>query len=358
MKIAQVTTLPFQPYFSNGGFVAAGVHLKQLDGRLVRLETTDGASGIGEIVRPPRLSGIDWATLEEARLAQLAGLALDDLPALIGVWRSEGTACNGLAHGVETALLDLVGCRSDLPLSSLLGGRSTGSMPTYTSLTAGDVEMTLAQARKDVATRKVIQLKAGVAPLVQDLEVVRALLDAVPPDNTLIVDFNGALSQESALGALAQVRDPRLFWEDPCSTYEENLSVARSLEQPIIFDQCVKGVAGFVRVIRDAVAAGVVIKCDLLGGPAMGRVVRDLCAAAGLRMRVDGCWSGQVSAAAALHVALGVPPELLIATIDLTEALDTTRDLIDSTHPGAVGPVIGPGLGRMDRSTEAIRSWH
>lgn len=73
--------------------------------------------------------------------------------------------------------------------------------------------------------------------------------------------------------------------------------------------------------------------------------MRDMCSAAGIKTRIDGWWAGQVAGAGALHLAAGAPTETLIASIDLTDPLDTPRTLIRKPSLGRVAPRFGPGLG-------------
>jgi hypothetical protein len=46
-----------------------------------------------------------------------------------------------------------------------------------------------------------------------------------------------------------------------------------------------------------------------------------------MKMRIDGPWCGDIATAAILHLALGAPPDLLIAGCDLREPLVRERDL-------------------------------
>ena len=52
------------------------------------------------------------------------------------------------------------------------------------------------------------------------------LVKALAPEQTILADFNGALDVATALETLRAFHDPRLVWEEPCRTVEENLAVA------------------------------------------------------------------------------------------------------------------------------------
>ena len=51
----------------------------------------------------------------------------------------------------------------------------------------------------------------------------------------------------------------------------------------------------------------------------------------------------------------GAPADPMLGSIDLTEALDTPRDLIAHPARGRVGPVAGPGLGDLPAGLFADR---
>jgi hypothetical protein len=56
---------------------------------------------------------------------------------------------------------------------------------------------------------------------------------------------------------------------------------------------------------------------DLQSGLQAGRRSRDLAIEHGLKLKVDDCWSADVACAASLHLAMAVPPQQLIASVDM-----------------------------------------
>ena len=318
-----------------------------LSGRRLRLTGADGPSGTGEIVRPPVYDPCELAALEDQHLPQLAGIELADLPALLARWRSGGKLMQGLVFGVELAMLDLMGRKLGVPVWALLGGAAARSVPEYLSLSCEEPEAMADIVRRHSADFAIIQAKLGTGDLASDLARVRAVLAAMRPDQSLLADFNGALDPGDAIRGLPEIDDPRLMWEEPCDDYDDTLAVARSIRAPVMFDQCLRDLSTCVRAIRDGAAAAMVIKSDSIGGLSVGRTVRDMCAAAGMRVRIDGWWAGQIAAAGALHLAVGASPATMIASIDLTDPIDTARDLIVKPAPGRVAPASGAGLGMV-----------
>ena len=88
----------------------------------------------------------------------------------------------------------------------------------------------------------------------------------------------------------------------------------------------------------------------------MARDLLDRCAKKGTRVRIDGPWCGDLGAAAVLHLAAGVEPELLIASCDLREPLDYRVGLngVVELANGQIVPPQGAGLGLNNESLDKI----
>ena len=70
--------------------------------------------------------------------------------------------------------------------------------------------------------------------------------------------------------------------------------------------------------------SAITIKPAYLGGLSTARYLLNRCAEGGVRVRVDGPWCGGIGAAAVLHLAAGVEPELLIASCNLQAPLEAS----------------------------------
>ncbi len=105
----------------------------------------------------------------------------------------------------------------------------------------------------------------------------------------------------------------------------------------MMIDSSLWGLDMISRAIADGVQV-VCIKPVKFGSLGAARAARDMCVAAGMRIRIDGPWSGQHYAHAALSLAIGAPADQMIGSIDLAEPLDTGREMIAGSTPGRVGP--------------------
>ena len=336
MRITGVDTQDFTPKFKGKGYALSFGRQTQLEHRLIRLTTENGVTGLGETVRPPVLPLSEMVALEDAHLPDLEEISLSDLPTLLSKWRSGGKLMQGFVFGVELAMLDLMGRVLNVPVSTLLGGAQTADVREYLSLSAEEPEVMADITRLKGATFDVIQAKLGEDDPGLDLDRVRAVLTEMRSDQILLADFNGGLSRDDALHALKDFHDPRVIWEEPCNDYEDGAAVARGTDLPT-----------YVRAIQDGVASALVIKSDSIGGLSVGRTVRDMCVAAGMQVRIDGWWVGQIAGVGALHLAQCAPEQMMMASIDLTDAIDTSNSLVARPEPGRVKPVLGAGLGQM-----------
>ena len=112
-------------------------------------------------------------------------------------------------------------------------------------------------------------------------------------------------------------------------------------------DQCVKEAGLAKQAVDDQLMSSLCIKPAFLGGLTVARDVRDYCVSGGMQMRIDGPWCGDIATAAILHLAVGAPPDLLIAGCDLREPLMRELDLkgVIRFDGCRIGPPSGPGLG-------------
>ena len=345
-----VKRLDFQDHvfqFKDGEYVMSHVTQKDLRIRVLRLETAAGHVGWGEIVRKSTLDQSAVASEEEPLFDSLLGRDVADLPAVARQLSGSNQALRGFAFGLETAYLDLVGRQAGLPLYALLGGKFVDDVPEYYSLSCGDAASVGPTLVREAVGWDVVQIKLGVGDRQADRDRVVGALESLAQNQTILADFNGALDVESAVSVIGEFDDPRIVWEEPCNNIEDNTQVAHRSGRPVMFDQCLESLDHITKTVADGVAHSVCLKPAFLGGVEVARAARDICIAAGLPMRVDGPWCGHIATAVCLHLAVGVPPELLIAGCDLRQPLLLNDDWGGTQHlpHHRIAPTISPGHG-------------
>jgi L-alanine-DL-glutamate epimerase-like enolase superfamily enzyme len=349
MKITKIEVWDFSPTFRDGPYVMSHVTQHAAYGRIVQVSTANN-TGIGEIVFAPSLPAEQRQSLvsqEPDFLGALIGqeiLALDNLAHQLR--RNGKTGC-GVAFGLETALLDLTARQQNQSLTDLLGGRLIDAVDDYFSISERSTQEIQARVKAAGVKRKVIQLKLGIGDLEDDFNQITTTLGAMRERQLLLADANGGWSVDKARDIINQFDDRRLVWEEPCTSYAENAELAQKVTQPILLDQCVGEINQAKKAITDGFADSVCIKPAFLGGLKPAREIRDLCARKRVKMRIDGPWCGDIATAANLHLAIGAPPELLIAGCDLREPLliESCLNGVTVVDKARIAPPTGPGLG-------------
>lgn len=331
----ELYALPFA--FVSGGYTTSYGERTSLQNLLLVLHSDTGLVGLGEICRKAGNS-IEPTTgwfVDRCRQALEGAVGRNPLD-ITGVRAGVGDLdedFSNLGCALETACLDLQAIARGCPLWELLGGRAQESVPLYHTIGQGEPAAMAAEAhRAQQQACRVLQVKLGGADgLAQDLACVAALLETLRDDAVILFDANGGWDVDSALRLVSQFQDSRIYWEEPCKTYEENRRVAATSGAAVILDQCVTGPDVALRACRDGAVAGMGIKCTMQGGVLAGRRSRDIVIEHGLKLKVDDSWSADVATTASLHLAMAVPPEQLIASVDMRPYFDR--------RISAVGPV-------------------
>lgn len=350
MTLARLEVWNFRPLMRDGPYAMSHVTQESAYGRIIRVTAVGGLVGLGEVVFPPSVpQHVQMGQIAEERafLPLLIGQPVDALLDLAADLRERGKTWGGIGFGLETAWYDLTARKEGRPVADLLGGAQNDAVHDYFSISERTPERIQARVALAGAKRAVFQLKLGVGSLDDDVEQVNVVLAALSPGQTLLADANGGWSVDRALETMARFNDPRIVWEEPCSLYEDNVEVMRRSGIPVMVDQSVSSPQTALKAAEDGLAHSICIKPAFLGGLSVAQTVRDAAAAAGMKMRIDGPWCGDIATAAIAHLALGAPPELMISSCDLREPLrlEPCLEGIQNLPDTRLAPNPGPGLG-------------
>lgn len=182
---------------------------------VVKLTTDSGLVGAGEATVTPRWSGETvWgaqAIIQNLFAPLLVGFDLSDLSSLIA--RMDLTAADNwfAKSAIEMACWDVLGKAVGKPVFELLGGAVRSlTIRNRFSLGAYDPEVAAERAAQRIASGfTTIKVKVGTGP---DLDIarVRAVRQAIGPDNHLTIDANGGWSNEQARFCLERIQDYRV----------------------------------------------------------------------------------------------------------------------------------------------------
>jgi L-alanine-DL-glutamate epimerase-like enolase superfamily enzyme len=350
MRITGFHLYPLANRFRGGPYVTSYGPRETLNNLLMVVETDAGVRGLGEIARY-NLRAED--PLSDAFRDDMARL----LPAIIGCDPRAGEqAADALGDlpverrtvraAVDAACHDIAAQAADVPLHALLGGRRVERVPHYFSIgRAAPADMAAAAAAEKARGFSRFQVKIGEGPE-PDAARITAVLDALGLDDALLADANGGFDVDTAARLFDAVPDARVLWEEPCTTIDENMELARRTGARIVLDQCLHDLTDYARACSAGLFAGCGLKPSLLGGISVARTARDLCRAAGVAMKIDDAWALEAATVASLHVALGLPQALHLGALDQWRYFETnlTEDPPDRSAP-AFEPYPGPGLG-------------
>lgn len=348
MKIAALETVPYRLPFKEPYITARGrlEHRKLL---LVRLRTSGGPIGFGEVAPLALRGGADLAWIE-AELRErcapiLVGqkLTLSTLGGLIAGVAASGVSAQALC-AVDLAMHDLVGRIEGEPVWRLLGAREAKPVHCNATLVAGEPPAVADAAERWVADGyDSLKLKVGVE---DDVRQVGSVRERVGPAVRIRVDANGAWSPEQAIERLNAMAVHRIeLAEQPGPDIEGLARVRRGVRCLVAADESIVS-------REDAEAAIASGACDLatLKLSKCGGIAACLAIAETIPIYLSSALDGPIGIAAAAHLVQALPKSQPAA--GLAHGLATQRlfsDTIAAKGPELQGPNLHipdePGLG-------------
>lgn len=326
---------------------------------ILELVTDGGVTGWGEASPWPVFTGT-----QEANAAALDGYLRPHLigadPLLVEQHLAGAdrilVGCTEAKAALETALLDIVGKLTGLPVCELLGGRHREAIPLSFSLANPEFGQDLESvARLHEEGVRLFKLKTGVAGQAFDVMRLERLRKLYGDGLDLRVDYNQGLKPYEALRRL---RDIELFQptfiEQPVPRHalETMAEIARSLDTPLMADESVfdarEALIGAGQRIADLFS----VKIMKSGGLRRALEVAAIAKAAGIGVYGGCMFETGVAHAAGTHLcaAIGDLPfgcEFYMASYYLKE------DILAEPFPvrgGQVQVPRTPGLGvEVDR---------
>ena len=339
---------------------------------LVRIGTDDGIVGWGECFGPGTVAVANATIVEEVIQPLIVGMDPIDREVIwhrvYNLLRDHGRGGMPVQaqSGVDIALWDIAGKVTGLPLHQLLGGRFRETVPVY------GYGMML-QRVDDLAERfaaeaaslvdggfRAVKMKIGRGPN-EDIELVRAVRDAIGADVELMVDANHCYSATEALRVSRALEGLDVAWfEEPVAPEDlEGYRRLRSaLDVPIAGGETAFTRWGWRELIEGRCLDIAQPEVCALGGITEYQKVLAL-AHANFVPVVNHVWGSAVAVATNLHLLTAMPdlpggahpssPKLEFDTTPnrfLDELLETPLDIrAQVAEHGRAGPPRGPGIG-------------
>lgn len=331
---------------------ARGTH-DHSDFLLVRVTTSAGVQGYGEVSATLLWSGEDAGTAEHVIRTALApaivGRPLTPVADLQNRMDQVVAGSEFTKAGLSTALWDAYARTLDVPLVVALGGPLRDSIPVKFSL-SGDGE----RLRKTYETAhalgfRAFKVKIGLDPE-SDAERFAEARRIVGPEAFLGTDGNGGYSRADAQRAIELMRPyaPQFLEQWVGAGDLVGMSQLRATGIPVIADESVFTVSDLVAVVRSDAADVVSIYVGKSGG--IDRAVRmaGIADAFGLESLLGSNGEQGLGAAAQLHVACAAPGLSSAFPSDIIGANFYDEDILAEPLPGDGQKVYlpdGPGLG-------------
>ena len=350
--ITSVDIFGYDLAYVQGRFVmSGGREIETLASTVVRLRTSSGAEGFGEVcpLGTTYLPGFS----EGARVAlyqmapTLIGLDASNLNAVYDAMNRSLRGHDYAKSAVDIACWDVLGHITQQSVATLLGGVRQERFPLYAAVPLGPVEEMneYVETRRSEGIRR-FQLKLGADPQ-DDAERVRRIHEQSADDELIVADANGGWRLQDAVIA-ARLLDglDRVFLEQPCATLEECAVVRARTTLPMILDEVVTDVHTLLRACRAQVMEALNLKISKVGGLSKARLMRDLAETLGLRLTIEDTWGGDLATAAIAHLAASTSPD---ATFMVSFVNDLTIGSVAGRQPHSEGGFgtapSGAGLG-------------
>lgn len=309
MKITEISAKLVRLKLWQDFKIAHGV-TTEYEGVVIKIGTDEGLYGLGEASPSKRVTG------------ETVGSVLDVInnlfrPVLIGqnpldIERITELLDSRVLHNtsakaaVDIALYDILGKKTQLPLSKLLGGYKD---EITTSITIGikGIEETLEEARKLLGEGvKVIKIKIGISPA-EDIEKLRLLREELGSGVTLRADANQGYSRTEAVSVLRELEKQEIeFIEQPLPWWDiEGLRIVRDkVGIPIMADESLHTIHDAMNLIQSGACDLFNIKLMKTGGISAARKIAAIAESAGIPCMLGCMVETRIGISAATHLAL------------------------------------------------------
>jgi D-galactarolactone cycloisomerase len=340
-------------------------------GGLIEVETDSGIVGIGEAFGNPLVSREYFRMVEPF----FAGKSIFDFEHIEARIRNSmyhlgvGNQLTACLAGINVALLDAIARGFGIRLCDLIGGCASTRIPAYasTGFFSDDPDRQLADMLDEAAAHPYagakIKIGRGIA---SDVARVRQAREALGESKLLLVDVNGAYTQDVALQCARAIEPFDIHWLEeplPPSDLKGYAALRARSPVPIAAGEAHHTVRDFKALIDGGCVDIVQPSIPGVGGLTEAKRIATLAQAANLRV-APHVWGGAVGLATACHFIASLPatphtdhpPHPLMLEYDMSDNELRTR-LLKSPLKLEAGHMLlpeGPGLGiELDRDAVA-----
>lgn len=318
VSVYRVPLTSHETYYMSDGKACATV-----DTVVVRIDTDADITGWGEVCPIPHYlpayAGGVAPAIAELENILIGGdpLGAEALMARCDAWLPDHRYAKS---ALDIACCDITGKAAGMPLYQLLGGKLADRVPTYHSITCTDPERMaeIALAAKEQGIRQ-FQVKVGAdANWQKDVARIRAVREAVGEGFVVYADWNNGATTYDAIRVGHAVKDLDIMLEQPCENLAGIAEVRRNTQLPMKVDESGHDFQSLLEAHALGCMDVVALKLSKFGGLTKLRRTRDLCLHQKTMMVIEDTWGSDIATAAAVHLAMTVPPKFLLNVCDLS----------------------------------------
>ena len=227
-------------------------YYKHRTAHLVEVQTDEGITGWGECFGPGNIALANKYIVEKVIQPLVIG---EDPLNKEHIWQKvynllrdsgqKGMPIQALS-GVDIALWDILGKKTNSPLYQLVGGKCNNEVPVYgygmmlQKKSVDELIPLFQEESKEIKSKnfKAMKMKVGLGPK-EDLKLVQAVRNSIGKDFKLMVDANHAYNLKDALYVGKGLDELDIYWfEEPVAP--EDYNGYRELKKKNI-NQCGRG---------------------------------------------------------------------------------------------------------------------
>lgn len=317
------------------------------------LGAEDGTMGWGEASPWSVFTGsaeASFAALDRYIRPHVVGRSLGDRAAIMRDAAHAVAHCTEAKAALDTALLDLQGRLSGLPVWALLGGKCRNTIPLSCSIADPDFDNDLRLMDRIAADGlRIIKVKTGFRDHAFDMMRLDRLRKNWP-DFDLRIDYNQGLAPDDAIACVRDVATFRpTFVEQPVKAHLFDLMarIRDAVDVPLLADESVFGPEDMQRAIAAGIADGVSIKIMKSGGLTRAQTVARMAASVGMTAYGGDMFEAGIAHLAGTHM-IAATPEITLGCEFYQTSYFLTEDILSSPFEVADGEVVvptSPGLG-------------
>jgi len=263
---------------------------------------------------------------------------------------------------IDFALHDIMGKKLGLPVYKLIGGKSIDKIPLGVVMNSG-THKEMAEEAMNIfkAGFRSAKIKVGYGTQEEQVEMVRAVREAVGSEARIQIDANGGWNYFQALEILKKMEKYDVaIAEQPVPWWDVDglARLRRKVNIPIFADESATELKHLMEIIQKDAADGLFLKVEKAGGILKARRWASIARAANLPV-MCGCMVGSgIQAAAQIHYLtadewMSYLEQEALGPLHIHGVLDTVKNPIKDDlaknvpryENGYVYPPEGPGLG-------------